>query len=213
MFLDHYLEPSLPTTPLIQAAFNDKLGEVTRLVEAEGVNLEDTGFDKRSTALVASAYLSRINIMKYLINQGANVQATNISGMTSLHIAVYMHDLEYVRQQLRFSTEALEVPDDCGVLPILNKCLYDRELIAFIRKLTEERFGDRDQADPSKVIELLVENGAELDQTKDGLYPIELAFTFGQIGVVTYLRDKHSPEIRFEPFMNYYKEGNLFFVS
>jgi len=68
---------------LKEAIRADNLNEVKRLIEDEGENVNAQSPDGE-TALMVAAYGGFLNIVKYLVERGANVNATTLNGSTVL---------------------------------------------------------------------------------------------------------------------------------
>ena len=70
-------------TELYDAAAEGDMERVTLLIQ-QGVNKNQTGGDDLDTALSAAAKYNKINVVRYLVEQGADMEKANIFGDTPL---------------------------------------------------------------------------------------------------------------------------------
>ena len=190
--------------PLIQAAFEGKLETVKKLIETDKVDIETKMEDGVTTALVACSYNCYTDVMKYLIAQGADVKAVNRLGLTSLHIDLLSGGLIFLDEQLKLKRDAVDIPNNKGVTPILNREVY-MNLQNMNSKLVKRM--------EMVVMTMVSLGGCKLVSNKEGDWPTapELAFEFWQLDIAqTMLKRSYDPppKIRFEKFMRL-NEGKL----
>ena len=184
--------------PLIQAAFDGKLETVKKLIENDKVDIETKMEDGTTTALVACAYNSYTEVMKYLIEQGADVKAVNPLGLTSLHIALLFSHVFFLKTQLDITRDAVEIPNEKGETPILNKEVY-RNLEHFDAAGVIKRM-------EQNVITFVNLSGCKLISTKEGDCPTapEMAFVVWKLDVAGAMFKREydpPPKIKFETLM------------
>jgi len=83
-------------SPIAGAAFKGDLAVVKALVEA-GAEIEGSSFDGR-TALMMAAMFNRVEIVDYLIGQGADPKAKDANGVTALDAARTMGAVDTTAQ-------------------------------------------------------------------------------------------------------------------
>lgn len=81
-------------SPLFFAVYTRNLEIVTAVVEA-GANIEWVGPGQQTPLMLALKIGETIDIIKYLIEKGANVNVTNDEGHSSLMLAVMKNDMDY----------------------------------------------------------------------------------------------------------------------
>lgn len=134
---------------------------------AAGVPLEATDY-RDKTPLLLAAEQGRMQIVEYLVEQGADVNATTPTGtgeITPLRYAISNDDWEMTRYLIRNGAEVNKANPQ-GWTPIM----------------TAARLGNRE------IIELLLDAGAEISvRTEDGLTPIRIASNNGWTDIVVWL--------------------------
>eukprot|EP01103_Thecamoeba_quadrilineata_P001528 TRINITY_DN11384_c0_g1_i1.p1 TRINITY_DN11384_c0_g1~~TRINITY_DN11384_c0_g1_i1.p1 ORF type:complete len:130 (-),score=23.14 TRINITY_DN11384_c0_g1_i1:119-487(-) len=73
------------------------LSQVKESIEKEGFNVNTAATNNKTTPLHAAADFGQVEIIKYLISKGANVDAKDSYGHTPLHLAVYESHTEAVK--------------------------------------------------------------------------------------------------------------------
>lgn len=158
-------------TPLVAAAKAGHLAIVNALVKDFCVDLERPGtvaMDDRliadATALWCAAAWGHFDIVKLLVDAGADVDHACASKSTPLRAACYIGRIDIVHYLVSNGADVNAV-NDCG-----NSCL----MLAAYR-------------DHVEVVRYLVEHGANVDHTHDCGTALHLAAEAGHGSVVTYL--------------------------
>jgi len=137
---------------LIEAAQNGHFVVVSQLVERHfTVNYQSC--NEGTTALAAAVIGGFFNIVKYLVEHGADVNIANLRGETPLHLAVLIGNVDIISFLL---TEGswLECEDECGDSPLMYATREDN----------------------APVVEVLLMHGADPDHpNEDGETPMMLA--------------------------------------
>ncbi len=118
-------------------------------------------------------------VIDYLISHGADVNGKNDSGQTPLHWACSGKNIEWAKYLLERGADA-NIGDNYGNVPL-------RYLVKDAARY-EQGFDDVVAKDTMKMIDLLIENGANVD-AKDihGETPLYVAALYGGIDVFKYL--------------------------
>ena len=103
-------------TELYDAAEKGDLEQVIQLVE-RGVDKNQFGGDVGETALIKAAENDHLDIVRYLVEQGANRDKTDISGWTSLHRTAQYNKLELAKLLMVYGAD-LNARNNGGLLPI-----------------------------------------------------------------------------------------------
>ncbi len=72
---------------LLEASKRGDLSAVQSLVRDKGVNIDCRSLSHGITPLMFAAFYGRVNVVKFLVKQGANVNAANAFGETPLVMA------------------------------------------------------------------------------------------------------------------------------
>jgi len=157
----------------VQAAADGDLIRVRLFVEW-GIDKEDKalvnvgGNSRERTALHAAARNGHLEIVQYLVGQGASVSSTDAAGATPLHAAVESGNLEIVRL-LVSKGASVNAKDSSGETPLHYAASYGNKAIATH----------------------LVDNGGDLTiASSDGTTPAQVADLSGHTEVETYLESK-----------------------
>jgi len=144
------------------------------------------------------------DIVKLLINHGADVNAINSYDDSPLHEAIFM-DFESIVELLLNHGARVDVKDFYGNTPLFSAVLNDSKEIV---KLLIEHGADVNTkgaqnntplhvAKSKDIAELLVDNGAKVNVTNDeGLTPLMNAIMNNKTNVVKYLKIITDPNIR-----------------
>lgn len=106
-------------TPLIQALLNGDKNLVKALIDDHKVNLEEKNKND-DTALMLACWNNKVEIAELLINAGANVDAANKTGQTSLHGIAIKKCSPVLAQLLIENGAIIDIPDDEGLTPFLR---------------------------------------------------------------------------------------------
>ena len=157
----------------VQAAADGDLIRVRLFVEW-GIDKEDKalvnvgGNSRERTALHAAARNGHLEIVQYLVGQGASVSSTDAAGATPLHAAVESGNLEIVRLLVSKGAN-VNAKDSSGETPLHYAASYGNKAIATH----------------------LVDNGGDLTiASSDGTTPAQVADLSGHTEVETYLESK-----------------------
>lgn len=106
--------------------FTDNLEEVKRLVEEEKVSLE-TKYpqDNDKTPLIVAARDGKLGVTKYLIGQGAKIEATDRSGSTALICVAGMGDLDVVKYLVKEAKANVEAQNKRRLTPLIRAAEQD----------------------------------------------------------------------------------------
>ena len=100
------LKPSISTwhaTPLHKAAYENNTVGLLELITPENINFRDPlGW----TALHVAVFLERVDVLRLLIDSGANIFATTRLGHTALHFACFRGLAGVVRSFIRATCDA-----------------------------------------------------------------------------------------------------------
>lgn len=153
-FLLHYSTKEVLESVLLHASQEGDFPLVKRLVES-GADLECRMFDTGATPLDRACYGGDVlNVIHYLIAQGALVNQTRPCGTTPLYVASERGNAEIVKILLNNGAEPNKSRTDDGSSPLFIAC--------------ESGF--------HPVAKLLLENGANINMTcYDGMDPLFIA--------------------------------------
>jgi len=105
---------------LIEAAQNGRLDAVSQLVERHSTPVNYQNCNEGTTALGAAVISGYSNIVKYLVEHGADVNLANLRGETPLHLAVLGSDngVDIISFLLNEGSW-IEIEDECGDTPLM----------------------------------------------------------------------------------------------
>ena len=91
---------------LLQAIYDDDMVEVRRLLTI-GVNVDER-YENRDTALHCASAKGRVEVIKLLVEHGADKEAKDADGATPLHLAAFNGHVEAIKLlvQLGLNKEA-----------------------------------------------------------------------------------------------------------
>jgi len=103
---------------LNEAAQNGQFGLVSQLVEHQKASVNYQNCNEGTTALAAAVIGGNSNIVKYLVEHGADVNLANLCGETPLHLAVLSDNADIISFLLSEGSW-LESEDECGDTPLM----------------------------------------------------------------------------------------------
>jgi len=155
-------------TPLAWAARNGKHNIVKILVEQHQLPLNVQNFDGE-TALSVAVLAGHCEIVRFLIERGANMNIGNCRSESPLHHAVVLGDLESARLIVE-EGGYIDAEDDCGDTPL--------------------HFAVREEK--PEMVEFLLSVGASADHAnQDEESPEELAEIFGSSSIKNAFLNQH----------------------
>jgi len=110
---------------LIEAAQNGLLGSVSQLVERHYTPVNYQNCNEGTTALAAAVIGGYSNIVKFLVEHGADVNLANLRGETPLHLAVLSDNVEIISFLLSEGSW-LESEDEFGDTPLMYATREDK---------------------------------------------------------------------------------------
>ncbi|EDM13189.1 tankyrase, TRF1-interacting ankyrin-related ADP-ribose polymerase 2 (predicted) [Rattus norvegicus] len=201
------VEPS--ARELFEACRNGDVERVKRLVTPEKVNSRDTA-GRKSTPLHFAAGFGRKDVVEYLLQNGANVQARDDGGLIPLHNACSFGHAEVVNLLLQHGADP-NARDNWNYTPLHEAAIKGKidVCIVLLQHGAEPTIRNTDGrtaldlADPSakavltagynrvKIVQLLLQHGADVHaKDKGDLVPLHNACSYGHYEV-TELLVKH----------------------
>jgi len=151
---------------VIEAARRGKLGMVRALKEA-GANMNNVGGSNEISPVAAAIYENQIDVARYLINQGVNVNIAGKDGATPVFTAAQIGNLE--------------------IMKMLQKAGAVLDTVGGPNKVSA--VGIAAEGGFLKVVDFLISEGVDLDrQGLDGDSPAYLAASYGHLDVLKALR-------------------------
>merc|ERR1712034_260214 len=145
--------------PLI--CYVGNLTTITKCVEKMGLNVDTEGFITCFPLHLAS----QKNVVKYLLEKGANVNQVNHDGMTPLYMSCYVGHLPVVEYLINNGAN-------------VNQARYDGRTPLLVSSVE----GDL------PIVEYLINNGANVNQADyEGITPLYMSSQRGYLSVVKYL--------------------------
>jgi len=155
------LRPMLLSHKLIKAAQIGHFAAVSQLVERHFTPVNYQNCNEGTTALGAAVVGGFLNIVKYLVEHGADVNLANLRGETPLHLSVLSDNVDII-SFLLLEGSWLESEDECGDTPLMYATREDR----------------------SQAVEVLLMHGADPDHpNEDNETPAMLAEEVASFGV------------------------------
>jgi len=141
-------------TPLIWAARNGKLNIVKFLVEQHQFPLDVQNFDAE-TALSAAVVEGHYDIVKFLIERGANINLGNCRSETPLHLAVVLGNLEIARLIVEEGAQ-VDTEDDCGDTPLHFAVREDKtDMVSYLLSVgANPEHTNQDDESPAELVEM-----------------------------------------------------------
>uniref|UniRef100_A0A2C9KYM9 Uncharacterized protein n=1 Tax=Biomphalaria glabrata TaxID=6526 RepID=A0A2C9KYM9_BIOGL len=151
-----------------------------------GANLEDNDYHG-NTALIKSAQGSfSVEVLKYLLDKGADVNQKDCWGLTALHAAAESHKLDFVEVLLKYNVP-VNLKSDEGLTP-LHLAVRDVNTVRFFLENqanvnADDFYGDTplslasaSHGDLWEVVRLLIASGSDINhRNTSGMSPVWLA--------------------------------------
>ncbi len=185
---------------LHNAAYANDEQSVLLLIDA-GVNVHQTWWKKGFTPLCLACQNSHAEIVKILIDKGADLHQANKKGRTPLFIAC-QNDHEEIVQILIDKGADVNQADKDGGTPVWMACQNGHKKIVkiLIDKGADVNQADKDgntpllvacQNDHEEIVKILIDKGADLHQANiRGFTPLYMACQNGHVKVVKMLIDQ-----------------------
>lgn len=148
----------MPDTPLHYAAHKGNWELVTRLLD-DGADIETRGY-KRYTALHVATIFQQTRVLTVLLARGANANAKDTEGLTSLHHAAGQGHWKVVQILVVWGKVDLEARDNDGNTPLHSAVMGSNAGVKGI----------------PKVIKILLARGADKEaHESSGYTPLEMS--------------------------------------
>lgn len=163
---------------LVNAALDGKLEQVKTLIEKEGVDINVRESKIGATALMIASGKGHLEVVQYLINKGADINAKVDSGRTALMMASQMGHLGVVKALIEGKK---------GLLSMFSK---GADINA------KSNYGETALMSASlkgylEIVKYLIDKGADINaKANDGFTALISASTAGHLEVVKYLISK-----------------------
>jgi ankyrin repeat protein len=146
---------------LVAAAFNGELGDVKLLAARVGFNTAASdGRYSGLTPLMAAADRGRTDVVSFLIDAGADLDATDPQGQTALMRAVQMQRTEAVSLLLEAGASATAVGGDDGATALHMAAMRPRhELVASLLKKLPPAAREAKDNDGRTAVHMAARNG------------------------------------------------------
>jgi len=142
-------------TPLVWAARNGKYNIVKYLVEKYQLPLNVQNFEGE-TALSVAVLTGHGEIVRFLIERGAQLNIGNCRSETSLHHAVVLGNLEVARLLVEEGSY-VDAEDDCGDTPLHFAVREDKaDMVEFLLHVgANAEHANQDEENPTELAEML----------------------------------------------------------
>jgi len=125
LFPKDQLRTLLLSQELIEASRNGQLEPVSQLVERHLTPVNYQSINEGTTALAAAVIGGFLDIVKYLVEHGADVNLANLRGETPLHLAC-LGDNDKTISFLLSAGRWLASEDECGDSPLMYATREDK---------------------------------------------------------------------------------------
>lgn len=190
-----------PPVTIHQAVMGGDLEAVKLLLAKNLALLEATDDEAGTTPLAFAAGFGHIELVRFLLEKGANVNARDSRGVSPLFIAVWLKQTECVRALLEKGAVA-SAPGPGGMRPLHVAATGDVEILKMLLARGADTSVRNDLGNtplllavregPEETVRTLVEAGADVNaanpSTGDG--PLEVALQEGRPTIADYLRSK-----------------------
>lgn len=174
--------------PLHRAASAGQINLVRQLLETTNAYPIDLPDSLGWTPLIIAASAGHREVVAYLVERGANVQAVTANSQSALHFACGKGHLEVVKLLVEGAGAPLNTRDRFGYTPFIRAVLANREAVVEYLLTSEKHRIDLDGKDKLgnsalhiaceeenlRMVQLLLEAGADVKATNgEGRTPLE----------------------------------------
>jgi len=171
-------------TPLMTATFNDQINIIKLLLEVDDIEVNKAIYDNRITPLYYASSNSNTEIVKLLLNAGANVNQASDEGVTSLCIASDQGHTEVVKLLLKANNIKVNKANNNNATPLLAAAFkgYVDIVQSLINAQADVNLADTYGWTPlcaasyngnSTIMSLLLDNGANIHDALTADSPID----------------------------------------
>ena len=182
--LDHELDNDEIGELLCCAARNTSYGVVKHFL-SRGFNANWSNPVSTLTPLHEAANIGSLEIVKYLVENGCNVNSKSNSGRTPLFSAAFKGNAQIIEYLAQKGAD-MNSQVNTGLSPLHTACVYGTEdaIIALVKNGCDVNIKENDGNTPLhclmeqgkiKIIKFLVDNGADINiKNNDGFLPFDL---------------------------------------
>ncbi len=193
-----------------EAAMNGDLATVRKLLEQNPALLEARDDGENVTPLAYAAGFGQMEVLRFLVARGADVNARDPRGLSALHLTVYTGQLQTLRFLLDRGAD-VRAKGPSGMAPLHWANRGSAEVVRLLIERKAEINARNDYGNTSlilaaregnrEVVAALVEAGADVNAanplTGDG--PLDVAIQEGRGGIATFLRSKGAEPRKDQP--------------
>ena len=186
---------------LFKACNKGNIGLVKHLIENNCVHINIEGPQKFTPLHVASLY-GHINLVEYLLEKKADVNAKNAQDITPLHLACKNKSYDLVEYLIEKGAD-IDAKNNEQLTPLFVAC--EEGELRIVKYLVEKQHADLGAKNCNKdtllhtacgyghlhIVEYLINKGADVNaKNYDQMTPLHAASTYGYIDIMKYLINK-----------------------